>query len=144
MPDSEAMIGYGSIYSILDSLESPAEWKDIGEVFNITPPSFTSDRVEVTHMQSPNRTREYKPNLVTPGTASLQMNFIPGSESDALLRAHQQQGIVSTHRITFPNDVTWEFSASIETVETEDPVDDRMTATVGVNVSGNITEGTAS
>lgn len=144
MPDSEAMIGYGSIYSVLDTLQSPAAWTELGEVFNITPPSFTSDRVEVTHMQSANRTREYKPNLITPGTAQVQMNFIPGSASDVLLREHQKQGIVTSHRIEFPNGVTWTYTASIESVEPDDPVDDRMTCAVGVNVSGNITEGVAS
>lgn len=141
---SDAMIGYGSLYSILDTAQSPPEWVDLGEVFNITPPSFVADRVEVTHMQSPSRTREYKPGMITPGTASLQMNFIPGSPSDILVRAMQVAGTSTTHRITFPNDVTWEFEAAIESYEPADPVDDRMTATVNITVSGNITTGTAS
>ena len=142
MADTEAMIGYGSKYEVLDPALSPPAYVEIAEVFNLTPPSFTADRVEATHMQSPSRTREFIPGLISPGSASFEMNFIPGSDSDALIRQMQQDGITTTHRISFPNDVTWSFTASIESYEPAAPTDDRMTATVNINVSGNITEGT--
>lgn len=141
---TQAMIGYGSLYEILDTSQSPDEWVAIAEVYNVTPPSFTADRVEATHMQSPNRTREYIPGLITPGAASFEMNFIPGSDADALIREMQENGTTTEHRITFPNDVTWTFTASIESYEPAAPTDDRMTATVNIIVSGNITEGVAS
>lgn len=138
---SNASIGYGSKYEIFNSLDTPPAYVEVAEVFNITPPSFEADRVEVTHMQSPDRTREYVPGLITPGTASFEMNFVPGSASDQMIRALQIAGTVSSHRITFPNGVTFTYQASIQTYEPDDPTDDRMTATVNINVSGNIVQG---
>ncbi len=141
MADTEAMLGYGSKYEVLDPSLSPPSYVELAEVFNLTPPSFTADRVEATHMQSPNRTREFIPGLLSPGSASFEMNFIPGSDADALIRQMQQDGVTTTHRITFPNSVTWSYTASIESYEPAAPTDDRMTATVNINVSGNITPG---
>ena len=144
MADTEAMIGYGSKYEIFDPALTPTPaFVEVSEVYNVTPPSFTADRVEATHMQSPSRTREFIPGMVSPGAASFTMNFIPGSDSDVLIRALQQAGTKSEHRITFPNDVTWTYDGSIENYEPDAPTDDRMTATVSVIVSGNITEGVA-
>lgn len=143
MADTQAMIGYGSKYEVFDEGLSPAAWVAMGEIFNITPPSAEADRVEATHMQSPARAREYIPGLNTPGVASFQMNFIPGSASDVLIRAHQAAGTITQHRITFPNNVTWTFTASFQSYAPDDPTDDRMTATVNINVSGAITPGLA-
>lgn len=143
MADTEAMLGYGSKYEVLDPSLSPPAYVEIAEVFNLEPPSFTAARVEATHMQSPNRTREFIPGMIEPGAASFEMNFIPGSDSDELILAHQQAGTRTTHRITFPNNVTWSFTASFENYQPSAPTDDRMTASVSVNVGGSITPGTA-
>lgn len=144
MAVSQAMIGYGTKFQI-ERADSPNEWDDIAEVINVTPPNFTTDQVDVTHNQSPNRTREFIPGLIDPGEASFEMNFVPSTSltsSDRILQALRDSGDVATCRIVYPNDVTWEFFGSLTGYEITSATEDKMTATVTIKVSGSITVGT--
>lgn len=140
---TEAKIGYGSTYEIWDtSLTTPAFVK-VAEVINITPGEATADRVDATHMQSPNRRREYISGLIDNGEASFEINWVPGSDTDELIRRLFTSGDIVDHRITFPGGVTLTYEASIIGFSKVIPIDDRMTATITVAVSGDETWGTA-
>lgn len=133
---TDAAIGYGTTYEIWDaSLGVPAFVK-IGEVFEVTPGSESADRVEVTHMESPNRRREYIAGLIDSGEATFQINWVPNNATDLFLRALFDGGIVAPHKVTFPNGVTVTYDGTIIGYEKAVPLDDRMTATVTVGVSG--------
>lgn len=134
MAETEASIGYGSQFHL--SRDSEATWLPLGEVYDITPPNDTVDEVDATHMQSPNRTREFIPGLIDPGEASFEQNFIPGSASDALIREIKGLGERVRCRITFPNGVTWKFTGWVSGYEPAVPTDDKMTATVTWRVTG--------
>jgi predicted secreted protein len=138
MAASEAALGYGSKFKISDNA-SPGVFTEIAEIFNITPPSFEADDVDVTHNQSPNRTREVIAGLKSPGDCSFEMNFIPGSSSDILIRALLGTGEQRWCQIEFPNAETWSFLAAVKGYEVEMPTDDKMTATVSMQVSGTVT-----
>lgn len=132
---TDAAIGYGSKFSI-----DPAggtSFTDLGEVFNITPPSDSFDMIDATHMQSPNRDREFIIGLNDPGEASFEMNFVPGSASDILIRQVKAAREAVTCRITFPNAATWTFDGLLMTYEPAVPNEDKMTATVTFKVSGS-------
>lgn len=140
---SDAMIGYQTKYRIWDaSLTTPA-FVDIGEVFEVTPGEATADRVEVTHMQSPNRRREYISGLIDNGEASFQINWVPGNETDTFLVSMFESGATVEHQIEFPNGATVTYEASVIGYSKAVPIDDRMTATVTVATSGAETWGTA-
>jgi predicted secreted protein len=141
MAASEAMLGYGTIFRISNN-DSPGVYTDIAEVFNITPPSFEADDVDVTHNQSPNRTRETIAGLKTPGDCSFEMNFIPGSASDVLIRALLGSGEQRACQIEYPNAETWDFLAAVKGYEISAATDDKMTATVSMQVSGDVTAST--
>lgn len=134
---TEAIIGYNSKYSIF----SGGIWADVAEVFNITPGEATTDRIDATHMQSPGRRREYISGLIDSGEASFELNWLPSSPTDVLLRGLMTAGSVANHRITFPNGVTVEFEAAVTGFSKAIPIDDRMTATITVAVSGEETWG---
>lgn len=143
---TDARIGYGTIYEIWDaSLTTPA-FVEVAEVINVTPGEATADRIDATHMQSPNRRREYISGLIDNGEASFEINWVPGSATDELLRDLFESGETVEHRITFPGDAprpTVTFDASIIGFSKAIPIDDRMTATITVAVSGAETWGTA-
>ncbi|MEW9838236.1 phage tail tube protein [Mesorhizobium marinum] len=84
---TDAAIGYGSVFEV--STNGGSSWTEIAEVFSITPPSDTVDVIDATHMASPNRTREFVLGLQDPGEASFEMNFVPGSASDAYIQARK-------------------------------------------------------
>jgi predicted secreted protein len=144
MPDSSALLGYGSVFEIVSD-SSPDLYVALAEIKSITPPSITVDQVEVTHMQSPNRFREFISGLQDGGETSFEMNFIPGSTSDDRLFELLNLGVgVSRRRacrISYPNGVTWSFNAEVTGYEPDVPFDDAMTATVTLKVTGTITAG---
>ena len=132
---TDARIGYGAKFSI-----DPAggtSFTDLGEVFNITPPSDNIDVIDATHMQSPNGTREFILGLNDPGTASFEMNFVPGSASDDLIQQIRAARAVVACRITFPDTSTWTFDGILTGYEPAVPNEDKMTATVSFKVTGS-------
>jgi len=140
MPATEAAIGYGSVFEMADEA-TPSTFVAMGEVYAIDPGSDETDEVEATHMQSPDRTREYIPGLVTPGEMSIEMNYIPGSAADlALLGASGKRNV---GRITLPNGVRKSFPITLRSYQTGIPLDDRMTATATFRKAGATTTDTA-
>lgn len=135
---TQARIGYGLSVAI-ESDASPPTFVELEEVINVTPPNQQVDQVEATHMQSPNRTREFVTGLQSPGEASVEMNFVAGNTSDQRLDALKTSGTAKNTRITFPNGVTWDFLAIVTGKEVASPVDDRMTVTWTLTVSGETT-----
>jgi hypothetical protein len=145
MAESVALLGYGSVFQI-QTENSPDNYVDMAEVISITPPTFTLDQVDVTHMTSPNRNREFISGLNDPGECSFDMNFVPGSTSDdrlfELLNLPTGTNRRRNCRISYPTGVTWSFSGELTGYEPTVPVDDKMTATVTFKVSGQVTVGT--
>lgn len=141
---SDAMIGYGSVFQIV-SENSPDLYVALAEVTNITPPNFTLDQIDVSHMQSPGKVREFIPGLIDPGECSFEMNFVPSSTSDdrllELLALPVGTNQNRSCRISYPNGVTDTFLASLVGYERTMPTDDKMSATVTFKVSGSITRG---
>lgn len=135
MADTQASIGYGTFFHISEDLG--ATWTEMAEVYDITAPNDSVDEVDATHMQSPNRTREFIPGLIDPGEASFEMNFVPGSPSDLKIAALKTAGTRVRCRITFPNAVAWTFTGWVSGYEPAVPTDDRMTASVTWRVSGS-------
>jgi hypothetical protein len=136
MADTQAGIGYGSVVEMTDAA-SPGTYTYLGEVKSITLPSETTDSVDATHMQSPNRTREYVEGLSDPGEFSFDMNLVPGSATDIALMA--AKGVRKIIRITFPNGRQLIFTGFRTGYEKTAPLDDVMSATVTFKVSGEPT-----
>lgn len=145
MAASQAMLGYGSVFQIVSD-SSPDLYVELAEVINITPPSADLDQIDVTHMTSPNRRREFISGLIDGGEASLEMNFVPGSPSDDRLfeLLNLPVGAVRKRscRISYPNGVTWTFDGELIGYEPTVPVDDKMSATVTFKVTGDLLVGT--
>jgi hypothetical protein len=83
----------------MDPEAEPAAYFEIGEVINVTPGEATADRIDATHMQSPNRRREYIPGLIDNGEASFEINWIPGNPTDVLLGELFESREVRVHQI---------------------------------------------
>lgn len=136
---TDARIGYGTTLEIFHG----GVFVEVAEVTNITPGEATTDRVEATHMKSPDRRREYITGLIDSGEATFDINWIPGSATDLLLRDLFTSGDVVNHRITWSNGVSLTYEASLIGFSKATPIDDRMTATITVAVSGAETWGAA-
>jgi len=131
---TQADIGIGTTFEMA-TLAAPTVFTFISEIFNLTPPAFTDSTIDVTNFDSLNNTREFIAGLTEPGSASFEMNYVPGSASDIYLLDHAGETMVC--RITFPNGVAITFNGVRENYEPQVPVDDRMTANVSFKVSGD-------
>ena len=142
MAVSAAMIGYNSkifVESADSPNDSPPTYNELAEITNITPPNFETDDVDVTHMQSPNRTREFIAGLTDPGEASFEMNWVPGSATDMLLLDLKTAGTVVNWKIVWPNATYWEFTGYVKGFEPTAETEDKLTATITIRVSGSVT-----
>lgn len=135
---TSASIGYGSQFYLWDPNAGPAAYVAVAEVTNITPPNQSVDQIDATNMDSPSRYREKIPGLTDPGEMSVEMNFVPNSATDALIRARRAAGDYQNAKIIFPNGAVWVFSAYVSGYEISTPIDDKMTATLTMGVSGAI------
>lgn len=134
MAKSQARIGFGTTLEIA-LVSAPDVWTFIAETKSHTPPSFTDSTVEVTHMQSPNRKREYISGLTDSGSSSHEMNFIAGSVTDRFLLSIGGKNLVA--RLTFVQGMQMIYSAVREGYERDIPMDDAQTATLTLKVSGD-------
>jgi hypothetical protein len=124
MTASAALLGYGTKFQV-ETANSPNTFFDMGEVYNISPPSSEIDQVEVSHMLSPGRTREFIDGLIDPGECSFQMNYIPGSASDLFLSAIRDTAIGTSRtrrcRLVYPNNKIDQFSANLQDIRARHP-----------------------
>ncbi|RUT32643.1 histidine kinase [Arsenicitalea aurantiaca] len=137
MPETtQASIGYGSVFEMAEEA-TPTVFVALGEVISIDPGEDDDEEVEATHMQSPNRTREYIPGLTTPGECVIEGNYIPGSPTDIALIA--ARGKRNVGRITLPNGVRKTFPIVRRGYNQAIPIDDRMTFTATFKRAGATT-----
>src|SRR5262245_7043899 len=142
MANSQAMLGYGTLFSIESSTspgDCPITYTALAEIKDVTPPNQQADEVDVTHNTSPLRRREFISGLIDMGEASLEMNFVPGSASDQRLIGLLNSGAVVNCRVTWPNNINWDFSAFLKGYEIKSATADAMTATCTFRATGPIT-----
>lgn len=133
---SNAFIGYGATFGIEDR-DNPGTYIDVAEVVGITPPAYTMDTVDTTHLLSPERFREYVNGLREAGELSLTINFVPGDTTSDLLVGEALQDTPGNYKITWPNAVEWGFAGVMVGFAPGDiAVDTKVTATVRVKVTG--------
>lgn len=136
MPRTKATIGFGTVLEIALA-SAPGVWVYIAETTSHEPPSFTDATVEATHMQSPGGHREFIPGLTDPGQSSHEMNFEPGSATDVFLLSIRGKNLIA--RLTFPNGRQMVYNCVREGYERAIPLDERLTATLTLKVSGEPT-----
>lgn len=134
-------IGYGATFWLANSSGTLTK---LSEIISITPPNPQTDDVEATHMESPNRRKEYIAGLIEDGNGTFEMNWVPGSATDQLIVEAQNSGTVRSYKIvlaladgSFQN-ITG--SAIVKGYERQLPIADRMTGTLTVRFTGASTQ----
>lgn len=144
---SQARIGYGTLLERRTSAAgaSPEVWQLIAERTSIGGPSMSRDAPDVTHMDSPGGWREFVPGLKDGGEVPVEGNFIPKNatqNAETGILAEFSQDVAGHWRITFPDgspETVWEFDAIMTGFEPSMPVDDKMTFSATLKVTGEPT-----
>lgn len=111
---------------------------DVAEVTNISGPSVSRDSIETTHHQSTGGFREFIPGLKDAGEVSIDINWDPATTSHADLYASLTATDNGQFRITFAGTPasTFTFYGHVTGFDATAPIDDRLTASVTIKLSG--------
>lgn len=137
---ADGAIGYGAEFEVRDGTQSDSDWVGIGLITSLTPPSDTVDQIEITHMQSPNRAKQYIAGLSDPGEMSMDINYMPGSVTDEFILAWRASGETRESRIKYPatTSLVDTFPTFVSSYVPNIPVNDKMSATLGLKVAGAV------
>ena len=142
---SAAAMGAGAAFGIGDGATAES-FTDLAEVISISPPSQSTDIIDVTHLKSVNRRREFLAGFIDPGDVTLELNHVPGSAADTAIQALEGLSTTTNFRVTFPDgtsgSVTWIFAGFLQGYEPNITPDDKMTSSVTIKVTGATTVGT--
>ncbi len=135
---TNAQIGHGALFKLRDDTVSPPAYVTVAEVTSITPFSIARDAVETTHTESPDGIREFIPGLIDYGDASIELNWIPASTTDARIRGLFETRDLSHAQIVFPTSPaeTLQFACLATAYSPAAPLDDKMTASATFKISG--------
>lgn len=136
-------IGIGAEFHLDNDAVTPVLTK-LSEVISVALPNSQQDDVDATHMASPNRRREFVAGLIDDGEGTVELNYIPGSATDALIRTAITDGKTRGYKVVLQkaDGTTWEVTGSciVKGYERSVPIDDRMTATMTVRFTGSSDE----
>lgn len=140
--NSEAGIGWGSEFWIANAAGTLVE---IDEVTELPFEEGAADDVEVTHFKSPGRRKEYISGLIEPGTSTLSMNYIPGSDTDTLIREAHSAGTPRAYREIIAGadgEPAWQIDGFliVKSRPRVVPIGDRKMLNVNVRFTGAMTE----
>jgi hypothetical protein len=117
------------------------------EDIKLTGPNQKLDTKDVTHMQSPNGYKEFIAGLREGGEITFEGNYIPKSASQLASLSDFQAGTVSNWCIALAREVVagaltgktmgiWSAAGLLIALSPSEPVDDRMTYTGTIKISG--------
>lgn len=118
---------------------SGAVWVAIAEINSITGPGMTRDTIDVTSLDSIGGYREFIGGFRDGGTVQLTMNFLRASLDT--MKTDFEDDTLQGYEIVLPDDetTTLEFSGLVTELPLEIPPDDKITMTVSIKVSGQVT-----
>ncbi|QQN73953.1 phage tail tube protein [Croceicoccus sp. YJ47] len=142
---TDAVIGYGAQFHLSTNVTA-ANLAKVAEVIEIGLPDPQTADAEATHFESPGRQREYIPGLIDNGEITIGINWIPGSDTDALIKSAQEDDASRAMKIVIPTgtvDQEFSFLGIVKGFAKNVPMDDRMTATVTIRVAYAVTQAAA-
>lgn len=113
---TNARIGWGGkVYLGTSALESTLTL--LSEVVDCTFPQDEADEVEVTHLASPGKRKEYIAGLIDGGEVTVTLNYDPGGATDLLLTGAKEAGTTRSVRFVIPSEAgdgsaDWNFTTS--------------------------------
>lgn len=145
MAASEASIGWGGEVHLSTDLTT-ANLVELVEVVSFGLPDAQVDEVEVTHLKSPDRYKEFIAGLADRGSVEVTLNYVPGSTTDTTISAARADGTTRAVRFVVPaQDGTpaWQIDTfAFVQGYARGPVTagDKMETTVRLRITGDQTE----
>jgi predicted secreted protein len=117
---------------------SGAEWVEIAEINSITGPGMSRDTIDVTSLSSTGGYREFITGFRNAGTVALAMNFTRSTYD--LMKDDFESDVARNYEILLPDDeaTSLEFEGLVTELPLTIPADDKITANVTIQISGQV------
>jgi predicted secreted protein len=134
---SNAVAGVSTRFRRWDSVGE--DWEDQAEVNSISGPTMSRDTIDVTSLDSTGGYREFIAGFRNPGTVSLNMNFTRATYEQ--MKEDFESDDLQNYEIVLPDDeeTTLEFEGFVTEVPLDIPADDKVSANVTIQISGEVT-----
>lgn len=137
---SRAIFGLGTQLQAGDG-QTPQNYSTVAEVRSISGPTLTTDILDVTSHESQFGVREFKAGLIDPGELTFDLAFQPGEPTHGIrtgLQADQLNRTVRSYHLVFPSPIgfTWAFVGIVTGLPLTFPIDEVITASVTIKVTG--------
>lgn len=136
MAQSKAITGQGTIFK--------RNGVAIGEINSIDGPTKSRETIEVTRLEDVDGYRQYIAGLREPGTVTLNMNFT--RENYDKLNTDFESDTIQSYAIELPDEdeTVFTFSGFVTELPISIPIGDKITCDVTIQISGKVTQSTAS
>lgn len=138
---TDAKTGWGGEFHFDNNSDVLTEWV---EVKSFTLPNGSTEKLDASHLKSPNRRREFVSGMIDDGDLTVVLNYVPGSTTDVNIMQAFTEGDVRDYKAVIPRVSTnWLVTgtAFISGVDRgEIAPDGIMTVTVTLTLSGASTE----
>lgn len=113
----------------------------VAEVTGLGGPSEALELIDATHMESPSGYREYIPSLKDSGEISVDLNFLPADTNQGGLRDDLVARELRNWQLVWTDTggTTYSFSGYVTAVEPKASIDDKLSASATIKVTGPIT-----
>jgi len=140
---SGAFSGVGTLFRRWNG----SSWANIAEVTSISGPTMTRETIDVTSLDTTGGYREFIGGFRDGGTVQLSMNFTAATYGIMKGDFEDDTDLTKNYEILL-KDPAGDYSLEFAGVVTECPIevtaDDKVTSTVTIKVSGEVTEGSGS
>lgn len=112
------------------------------EVTNITGPGMSRNMIDATHLTSPDQVKEYIAGLIDGGQVTLDLNWLPTDATQLAFLTDFLAGTTQSYSIVWSDagPTTWAFSGKVQAISPTAPKDDRLSATVTIQLTTKVTQ----
>lgn len=137
MPLAGVDLGYGTTVEFSEN--SGATWFKLAGIQDVEIPFGEADEVEVTHMESPNRTREFIAGLKTQNDITIPMLYVKDSATDTKIKTLHGSGDTILIRFGDVDDTSYiTFTGFVKNYSIKRPVDGPRTAELTLKVNAEV------
>jgi len=106
MPSATGDIGYQDRLEYESTPPGSGTWNTVYQVKTVTSPKKTTKKVDFTHLESPNRTNEFKAGFGEFSPAAFEALYDPANASQGQILADNDAGTQRNWRILLRNSIT--------------------------------------
>lgn len=111
----------------------------VAELTSLNGVTMSGDAIDVTSHDSDDNAREYIRGMIDGGELSIEGNFIPTDTNGQIaMKGDLDSGTSRAYEMVFPMSmgVSWEFDGIVSAFETDAPIDDKVSVSSTIKVSG--------